>query len=162
MDEQDGEHLDLRGQQQFLCTDLCTRRSGTHRDEGDVPSLRRPTAAHRPRSPRPPETGRDAGDVRRTAHNPEVAGSNPALYGLRRRTPARFAVGRQGCGQSIFAVHGAVMSRVMAVSRSLSYSASRMAAAVPSRPSWRHSPVRRLAKLTAAPALGDRRGGRCF
>jgi len=63
---------------QFLCTDLCTRGPGTRRDEGDAPSLRRPTAAHRPRSPRPPETGRDTGDVRRTAHNPEVAGSNPA------------------------------------------------------------------------------------
>ena len=41
----------------------------------------------------------------------------------------------QGCGQSITAVHGAVMSRVMAVSRPLSYSASRMVAAVPSKPS---------------------------
>jgi hypothetical protein len=42
---------------------------------------------------------------------------------------------RQGCGQSITAVHGAVMSRVMAVSRPLSNSASRMVAAVPSKPS---------------------------
>ena len=34
--------------------------------------------ARRPRSPRQPETYRNAGDGRRSAHNPEVAGSNPA------------------------------------------------------------------------------------
>jgi len=41
----------------------------------------RSTRTHANRSSRsapPPEIGRDAGDARRMAHNPEVAGSNPA------------------------------------------------------------------------------------
>ena len=36
------------------------------------------SAPSKPRSPRQPETHRNAGDGRRGAHNPEVAGSNPA------------------------------------------------------------------------------------
>ncbi len=62
------------GHHPFLLTDLLTRLVGTGetgRDAGDG------RQAHRQVS----ETGRDAGDVgdaRRGAHNPEVAGSNPA------------------------------------------------------------------------------------
>ena len=45
---------------------------------GDVAAQTRIRAACPPRSLRQPETDRNAGDGRRSAHNPEVAGSNPA------------------------------------------------------------------------------------
>ena len=61
-----------------LCTDLCTRRSGTCRDGEDTEGRARSRTTSPPRSTRRTETARIGGDERRGAHNPEVAGSNPA------------------------------------------------------------------------------------
>src|SRR5260370_14286489 len=47
-------------------------------DGGEEEGLTRTGPANRPRSARPPETVRDSRDARRTAHNPEVEGSNPS------------------------------------------------------------------------------------
>jgi hypothetical protein len=65
-------------QESDLCTDLCTRRGETGWNGGDAKSLGRRHGAGLPRSAQRPETARDSRDGRRMAHNPEVAGSNPA------------------------------------------------------------------------------------
>ena len=61
-----------------LCTDLCTECNGTSWDGRDIEGGGRLRAVGLPRSMPRPETARDVRDARRMAHNPEVAGSNPA------------------------------------------------------------------------------------
>jgi len=60
----------LSGHEPDVCTNLCTRRARARRHGGDAQTLTHTCATRKPTSPRPPETGRDGRDVRRTAHNP--------------------------------------------------------------------------------------------
>src|SRR5215467_3056247 len=61
-----------------LCTDLCTGPLGSGQAAWDAARHQIQIREHSPRRARRAETNRDVRNLRRGAHNPEVAGSNPA------------------------------------------------------------------------------------
>ncbi len=77
-----------------LCTELCTRRGGTSRDRRDGAARARAPATRSSRSPRTQETTCNLRDGRRSAHNPEVVGSNPTPATKSCRSEASSGPGR--------------------------------------------------------------------
>jgi hypothetical protein len=61
-----------------ICARICARDAAGPLETGRLRGTRKTHVARTPRSARISKTARDGRDGRRSAHNPEVAGSNPA------------------------------------------------------------------------------------